>query len=124
MADTTAACRSARVATATRAAKVEDRLRQRALALEPGGERGRLARGRQLAGPEQEADLLEAQGAGQVADLVAAIIEPPSRAVDLADGRARRDDVLQSVLPHGVHLVLLSGAPAGGVRLDRLIILN
>src|SRR2546426_671164 len=64
---------------------------------------------RPLARPEQRRDLLERHDAGQLPDLVAAIEEPSRRAVDGADGRARRDHVLESRLPprvvHGSLLV-------------------
>src|SRR5262249_2304067 len=45
-----------------------------------------LPGGRQVAEPEQSRHVLEAHRVCQIADLVAAVVEPPCRSVDLADG--------------------------------------
>ena len=50
---------------------------------------------RQPAMPEQVADLLEGRELGQVVDVVAAVGEHAALAVEIADRRRRRDDVLE-----------------------------
>ena len=45
--------------------------------------------------------------AGQIGDLVAPVVELPALAVDLADRRPRRDDVLEPRLPPRLHRRLL-----------------
>src|SRR5262245_9723377 len=74
--------------------------------VEPRLELRPFCRRRQLAEPEQARHVLEADGVGQIADLVAAIVEPPRRPIHLTDGRPRGDDVLQSRLPCLVHVRL------------------
>ena len=77
---------------------------------EAGGEGRRLGRTRQLAEPEQSRHLLEAHRPRQLADLIAAVVEPPGLTVHLADRRAGRDHVLEPRLPRRLHVALLSAS--------------
>ena len=86
-----------------------DRRGQAARRPQARGERHRLGRRRQLAKPEQRRHVLEAHRPRQVADLVAAVVEPPGLAVHPADRRARRDHVLEPRLPRRLHAALPEG---------------
>src|SRR2546422_279474 len=119
-----AACRSVSVATPTRAANVDAlsswsacrvSTRSRTGATSRDGarpsrarrDRGRGGGGGQLAVPERRCHVLEGDGPGALADLVAPVVELARRAVDLADRRPRRDDVFEPRLPRRLHRRLL-----------------
>src|SRR5262249_34390811 len=103
--------------------QVAHRQRKSARRLEPRLEGGRGRGVGKLAVPEQRRHVLERDGAGEIADLVAPVVEPAVDAVDLADRRPRGDHVRGPRLPRRLHrrLLDLSRGSAGGPQpLDRL----
>src|SRR5262252_3491432 len=72
--------------------------------VEPRLELRPFCRRRQLTEPQQARHVLEADGVGQIADLVAAVVEAPRRPIHLTDGRPCSDDILESRLPCLVHV--------------------
>ena len=81
--------------------------------------KGRRLRGRgELAEPEQIRHVLEARPRRELADLVAPVVEASLRAIHLADGRPRRDHVLEPVLPERLRL---HGRPPRG-RMRTLVV--
>ena len=84
------------------------------------GERSGLVGRGQLTHPQESRDVLERHRAGQVADLVTPVVEPPGCPVDRADARARGDDVLQPSLPFAVH----GRSPSAVVAVPVILILH
>jgi len=78
--------------------------RRREAGLEALGFKGR----RQLTEPEQRRDVLEGGVRGEVADLVAPVVEPAGLAVHSTDRRPPRDHVLEPRLPRRLHVDLLA----------------
>ena len=63
---------------------------------------GGVGRG-QLAEPQELGHVLEGHGAGEIADLVAPVVETPGPAVDRAHGGTGGDHVLEPGFPRAVH---------------------